>query len=118
MASRDVRWLDETGDVRTELSISTGNPVIIASAFPVDGPDSTGVDVAGRRGLAIQQTPGRAVVVWSPSERVEVRLGHTGSVDEALTIARSLAELDQTTWETSSQIVPDRPDDDCHSFFC
>ncbi|MGD9999992.1 MAG: hypothetical protein AB7U39_23990, partial [Ilumatobacteraceae bacterium] len=112
-ASRSVRWADVA-----ELSIVHGVPM--GDLLPVFAGDSIEVvDVNGARGVvAVTPLPDtdRVAVVWSPLPDLVVRFGWMGDADQALEVARSIAPVDQATWEATT--VVDTSGDGCNSMFC
>jgi hypothetical protein len=114
-----VRW-DATGHV-AELQVITSAPSAFIGHFAGNAPVI--VDVNGRPGYSltmgsVASATGVAVVVWSPSPGVVAQFGIVGTVDQAITIARSMRAVDQATWERSTTKRPPSTSDGCDSLFC
>jgi hypothetical protein len=110
MASRELKWPEG------EMWIVGGYPDVI-SIFPTyDSYVLSLVDVNGAVALA-SETEGQAALVWTAAPGLLVRIGLYGTLDEALAIARSVGEVDVTTWEAAS-VVDTSTDDGCNSMFC
>ncbi len=112
-ATRKAQW--DTGSAQGELIVALGMPDSIRTGYFGIGTPSTLDDVHGAPALVSEPGSG-TVVSWSPAPDVVVVLGFTGSVDEALALARSLEPVDEATWRSAGTDVTSGADG-CDSFF-
>ena len=112
-ATRRIQW--DTGSAQGELIVSLGMPDSIRTGFFGFGTPATLDEVNGAPALVSQPGSG-TTISWSPTPNVVVVLGFTGSVDEALALARSLEQVDEATWRSSGTDVTSSADG-CDSFF-
>jgi hypothetical protein len=109
-ASRSITWSGDT--VVAEMSI-VGGYADVVGRFPEPW---SAADVNGTSALA-GESGGRAAVTWATSPGILVRIGLYGTLDDALTIARSVVEVDTATWAAAS-VVDTSTNDGCNSMFC
>ena len=112
-ATRRIQW--DTGSAQGELIVSLGMPDSIRTGFFGFGTPATLDEVNGAPALVSQPGSG-TTISWSPTPNVVVVLGFTGSVDEALALARSLEQVDEATWRSSGTDATSSADG-CDSFF-
>lgn len=112
-ATRILQW--DTGNVRGEVMVTLGAPGAILSVN--DETPTEPVDVRGAPALVTTLPTGTAVS-WSPRPDVVVVLGYTGTVDEALALARSLEPVDEATWLAAGADVTSSADGCDSYFFC
>lgn len=112
-ATRVMRW--DTGTVRGELIVAFGMPDTIRTGFFGYGTPSTLDDVRGAPAMVSEPGSG-TTIAWSPAPDVVVVLGFTGTVEETLTLARSLEPVDVATWDAAG-VLDTAPADGCDSYF-
>jgi hypothetical protein len=109
-ASRWLQWSD------AELSIMGSYPSVITNAAQQAVFDRV-TDIDGAPAL-VYGTGEWSAVSWSPAPDIVVVFAAYGTPDEVLLIARSVAPVDQATWNSASTPAP-LGDDGCSShFFC
>jgi hypothetical protein len=116
--SRDVDWFAD-GRRAAEITIAAYRTDQFGTVFPLvaGGATASLTDVNGAQALAVERDAPLTQLVWSPSPEITVYFGVTAPLDQALSIARSIRPVDQSTWESVSR-VPARPSDGCSSFLC
>jgi hypothetical protein len=112
-ATRILQW--DTGTVRGEVLVTLGAPGAMLSAL--NETSAVRGDLQGAPALVTELGTGTAVS-WSPAPDVVVVLGYTGSVEETLTLARSLAVVDDATWRAAGGDVTSEADGCDSYFFC
>lgn len=116
-AYRETDWYGSDGRLEAELAISVDDP----QRYRVpDTPDVVYelVDIGGATALVVEWPPpsGPVFVVWSPEPDLVVSFSSMLSVDDAVAAARSVVEVDESTWNSVSTVDPQR--DGCQSFVC
>jgi hypothetical protein len=115
-ASRTITWSKSNGS-QAELVISHGTPGLFLTPL-FDGTSVAGVEVGSAGGgLLYRLQDGRSAVVWSPSTDVYAMVASSDPHDDVVRIARSMHEVDQATWMSSSTVAASA-DDGCSSLFC
>ena len=112
-ATRKVQW--ETGSAQGELIVALGMPDSIRTGF-FGGTPAMLDEVNGAAALVSELGPDLSAISWSPAPDVVVVLGFSGSVDEALALARSLEPVDVATWEAAG-VLDTSEADGCDSYF-
>lgn len=114
-ASRSIVWSDASDNYVTETSAVRGVPTMFTNPL-TPGATLAFVDINGVRGVSYSD-PGRSAVVWSPEPGLIVTVGLYDTVDAAISLARSLAPVDEATWLAATVPLPPGSDG-CHSLFC
>jgi hypothetical protein len=111
-ATRTMRW--DTGAVRGELTVALGMPGSIRTPLMPEVPVTVS-EVRSAPAL-VTELPTGVAVSWSPGPDVVITLGYSGTVDEALALARSLEPVDDATWAAAG-VMDTSPADGCDSYF-
>ncbi len=115
-ASRTIVQRSPDDTTYLEMSTMAGAPEAIGTPGFFFSTITLG-SIDGRPALLFDREGGSSAVTWSPSDGVVVVFGSYGPLDQLLTIAESVVEVDQAAWEAASTVDTSRSDG-CNSMFC
>ena len=112
-ATRSMLW-DDDGRLG-EVLITLGMPDTVRSPF-FPGVEATVVDSINGAPALVTVLPTGSAISWSPAPDVVVLIGISGTTDEVIELARSMAIVDDATWAASG-VDATSAADGCNSYF-